>query len=193
MPTTDVGICKLGCAIIGAQTIVSLAQPKSASEIRCALFYPQRRDAELRKYRWNFAKRWQVMNAPDPSVVHPRLAHAYLLPANPWCLRVIRRSPVDNWPVDWEIAGRHLYTDFAPGWTLPFIARVPEAEFDPLFVDVLAASMAVVLTEPTTQSNSKQVNAREVYRMAVAAARAANSFEVEPEQDLPDEWERSRY
>ena len=193
MPVTDVDICNLGLGIIGASTqVVTLAQPKNVNETRCARFYPQRRDAELRKYRWNFAKRWQQMNAPDPAKVHPRFKNAYPLPTSPWCLRIIRQAH-DGGSVDWTVEGRHVFTDLSAGWWLPFIARVPEAEFDPLFVDVLAASMALILAEPVTQSNTKKADAREAYREALAAAKSANTFEVEPEQDQPDSWELSRY
>lgn len=192
MPVTDVDICNLGLGIIGASGIVSLAQPKSANEIRCARFYPQCRDAELRKHRWNFALRWQKMTAPDPAKVHPRFKFAYLLPTDPWCLRIVRRAH-DGGPIDWKVEGRHVFTDMIAGWWLPFIARVPEGDFDALFVDVLAARIAFVMAEPTTQSNTKKADARVAYRDAVVAASAADSFEKEPEDDNPDSWELSRY
>lgn len=192
MPVTDVDICNLGLGLIGASDIATLSAPAKPNEIRCARFYPQCRDSELRKHRWNFAKRWQQMTAADPSKVHPRLKYAYPLPTAPWCLRIIRRAH-DNGPIDWVVEGRYVYTDMAPGWWLPFIARASEAEFDPLFVDVLAARIAVSLCEPNTQSNTKKDDAQMAYRMAMIAAKSADSFEKEPEQDLPDSWELARY
>jgi len=192
MPVTDVDICNLGLGIIGASGVVSLAQPKSANETRCARFYPQRRDAELRKHRWNFAKRWQLMSTPDPTAKHPARRYGYVLPTDPWCLRIIRTAH-DGGPVDWDINGRHIFTDWSPGWWLHFIGRPPTAEFDPLFVDVLAASMALVLCEPATQSGSKKDDARQAYMEAIAAAKAANGFESEPEQPQPSSWELARF
>lgn len=188
MPVTDVDICNLGLGIIGASQISSLAQPQKANEIRCARVYPQVRDTELRKHRWLCAKRHQIMTGADPSKVHRSLRFAYSLPTDPWCLRVIRDQVSD-----WSVEGRYLYTDMTAGFWMSFIGRVPEADFDPLLVDVIAARLAFLLAEPVTQSNTKKADALDIYSKARADAKRANAFETGPEFPPADTWVTARF
>ena len=65
---------------------------------------------------------------------------------------------------------------------------IPPADFDPLFVDVLAARLAVDTAEAITQSNSKKAEAKDAYKEAVRDAGRANGFETQPSYAPDGEW-----
>jgi hypothetical protein len=104
--------------------------------------------------------------------------------------------PLRELGVTWEQRGRYLYNR-TNTLTLNYIKRVVEADFDPLFVGVLAARVAEELCEYVTQSNLKKADAHVQYDKGLRRARSANAVIIgmddrieEPDED--DEWIQGR-
>lgn len=184
-------IINLGLSPLGAYNVSTITPPVTPLEKKCADQYPQWRDSRLTANRWVFARNYEVLTlgAPSPSMATAERPHAFALPNN--CLRPIREKSAK-----WEQRGKHLYHNAAT-LTIEFIARVVEADFDPLFVDTLAAWITYRMCEYVTQSNIKKADAKSDYEDTIKVARAANALiigndEQIGEADDDDDWISAR-
>lgn len=180
---TDVGICNLAAVLLGASKITTLVPPVGIKAKEFAIVYPQALNAELRKRRWRFALSTDELTADGTwSSSNPR-AYRYVLA--PQVIRTVLRKGSD-----WILRGNYIYTDALEAPLLVEVVRtdLDPALFDPLFVDVLAGSIAYRLAEDLTQSNSKKAEAKDYYREAVKTAGKANAFELGPQEAPLGSW-----
>lgn len=186
---TDVQIINLGLAKIASARISRIDPPSSSLERHCAGGYQMWKRTELAKRRWVFALEIDyalTLVAELPGTDKP---FKYSLPTE--CLRPVREKYTE-----WRQAGRFVYSA-QKDLKITFIRNAAEAEFDPLFVDVLASRIAVECTEYVTQSNTKKADNSTLYRESVSTAAAANGFVIGPEDIQEDDsdfsWVNSRY
>ena len=144
---------------------------------------------ELAKHRWVFATEYSAQLTINAVVEREDgLNNKYGLPID--CLRPIRTKCTT-----WVQAGRFIYTD-SDTLFIDYIRNVPEADLDPLFVDVLASRVAMESVEYTTQSNTKKSDASILYERSLADAKKANAFTRGPEDIQADDadfgWITSR-
>lgn len=178
MPTA-VDICNLALDLLGQQRITGITAPGNSRERFFALQYPQQRDSMLRRHRWHFAKATVRLPRTGYDALDAK-PYSYDLPST--CLAV----PPHRSDAIWEMRGRKLVSETDAPIDVLIIRRVDESQFDALFVDALAARLAMVGCELLTQSNEKKQDAQNAYRMAMADARQANAFEVAFE-DIQDD------
>jgi hypothetical protein len=185
MAWTPVQIINMGLGKIAASRINSITPAVSPIEKHC-LDYPQWRDSELTKREWVFAHEVKVLPL-NATITGYALPYRYALP--PECLR-----PLRTYKTTWEQRGRFLFSDSGEGLTLEIIERKPEAEWDALFVDVMAGRVAVECSEFTTQSNTKTQIQKAFYDEAIAIAGQANAFIIGPRTINPDgtSWQTAR-
>lgn len=120
----------------GAASITSLDDANDKARL-CVEHYEPTVLAMLRRHPWNFAvKRVQLAEDSDEPV--NEWDHQFILPSDPFCVRVLQ---VNDGRDDYVIEGRKLLTDVETVY-LRYVARVNEAEFDPLFVEALAMQLA---------------------------------------------------
>ena len=88
MATSAVDICNSALNIIGASNIISLDEDSKAGRI-CKQRYPNVRDSVFRSHPWNcLINRIQLTaNTSSPTF---EFQYQYDLPADPFCLRVIK-------------------------------------------------------------------------------------------------------
>lgn len=190
MANTPVSIVNMGLSKIGQTLINSIQPPKTTTEKTVAMNYPQWRDSELALRRWVFATDIRTLTYSSQSTVakDAQRPYAYELPAD--CLRVVREKTSL-----WMIRGRVLWSPYNSE-TVEMIVRKDEADFDPLFVEMLAARSAKELVEPITQSNEKWQKAQASYKEAKDNAQRLNAFELEPDDinqsDDDSDWLRAR-
>ena len=106
--------------------------------------YPLVRDAILRRHPWNFA----VARASLPELSdEPAFGwkRQFQLPAN--CLRLLPltwQGKMNGEPIKHEVEGRRILTNAEAPLKIRYIRRVEDTSlFDPLFVQLLAAELAV--------------------------------------------------
>lgn len=197
MASSDVEICNIALTRIGHQTISSLAtgssSPKAAT--LCALHYPLCRDAVLRAHPWNFAIRRATLAQSSTTPNHEYL-YQHALPTD--CLKVIRTeweangfvgTAVYGFPgvhgmamdsAPYRIEGRFVLTNEGTV-KIEYIARVEDvAQFDDLFVDVLAQRLAAELCMPLKESTSTTQALWQVYGQKLSEARTADAQEGTP-------------
>lgn len=184
---TALGIINGGLGKIGATICSSIDPPRSPIEKHCATGYPDWRDSELTKdgRRWLFATIKIKLTPNGPPLEDDEKPYPYALPND--CLQ-----PLRNKSTEWEQRGNHIFSAYSDGITLEYIARVPESQWHPAFVEVMKCRVAVECVEFATQSNTKGVNADTRYDRAVQQAARANAFIRGPEDvtldDDNDTW-----
>jgi hypothetical protein len=183
-------ICNLGLGKIAASKISSLAPPRSAVERHCAEGYPQWRDSELTRNTWAFALSYRALTktGPDVSVPEDGRIYQYALPND--CMQPIRDKHTE-----WEQRGQFIYSVNST-LTLPYVKRANEADFHPLFVELLACRVAMECVEFATQSNTKGQAADQKYDYWLTEAKRVNAVIIGPQNveldDDNDEWVQAR-
>jgi hypothetical protein len=190
MAVSEVSICNLALQKLGAARIVSLTED-SRNARSCNTCYEHLRDTEIRRYKWNFAKRRATL---APSAVEPDHDFDLAFPLPIDCLRLL--PPAVN-GLDWRIESHEgqscILTNDGNTLEVEYVARITDpTRFDSSFVEMLACRMAEHMCEEITQSNTKKADARTDYKIARAEARQNNAFENISEEPPEDPWLAAR-
>ena len=182
-------VCNYGLAKVGSSRVNSLAPASSKLEKNCAQFYPQWRDSELTKRRWVFATFIRPLDLNPSADVPAPFTHGFDAPSN-----MLR--PIRDRASTWRQSGK-IFLTYGETFSLEYVARVPETDFDPLFLDVLGCRVVLENLEYLTQSNTKMADAKDSYKEAVRVAGANNAFIIGPEESVSadelDTWELARF
>lgn len=176
---TDLQITNLGLGKISSSRIQRLDPATSPLEVYMHNGYTPWKRAELTKRRWVFALEDDVVLSLKDTIAGVARPYKYELPTR--CLRPVRQKRTE-----WVQRGRFVYSA-DPALKIQQINNVPEADFDALFVDVLACWIAVQSCEYVTQSNTKKDDVKAMYGEAVAVAGKMNAFIIGPEDVTADD------
>lgn len=183
-----VDICNGALSLLGAERIIALEGTDSDNKrILCALFYEQARDAVLTDFPWNFAVRRTTLTAAlassDPNYPVFDWAYGFNLPADPYCLRVLRTY--GNEP--YEVNGRVLYCD-SSSISIKFIARITAvSQYQPMAAQAIAAYLAMMLALPLTESTTKYTSMANLYESLKRRAEDTDTQEGTPDEIDSDE------
>lgn len=177
---TALQIINIGLSKIGASRVSDIKPPRSSLEKFNAENYDHWKRSELAKRRWVFATEEEYALPLIAVVEGVERPYKYELPTK--CLRPIRERRTE-----WKQRKRFILSAQA-GLRITFIENVDETDFDPMFVEVLAARIAMENVEYNTQSNTKFSTAKAMYDEAVETAGQMNAFVIGPE-DIQDEDE----
>ena len=174
---TEVSICSNALRRLGDSPITSLTEDSERARLCNALYAPAR-DSLLRSHAFNFsitrASLAQLSTAPSFE-----FAHQYLLPTDPFCLRVLKME-FDDFKFKIENLageGRVLLTDEGTANIL-YIARITDPNlFDSIFVDTLTAKLAAELAYPITNTTSLQTQMERLFKLKLTEARSIDSTE----------------
>lgn len=177
---TDLQICNLGLGKISASRIKQLVPPVTSLEVFMSDGYEVWKRTELTKRRWVFALEDSYpLTLSATLTIETDQKYKFALPSD--CLRPVRQRQTE-----WKQRGRFLYSANS-SLSIQYVRNVPETDFDPLFVDVLAAWIGVQACEYVTQSNSKMRDAEAKYTEAVKVAGQMNAFVIGPEDIARDD------
>lgn len=143
-------------------------------------------DAMLRQHPWN----WAIRRAVLPALADKPAfgwARAFQMPID--CLRVLPiYDPARFNGADalYEIEGRRILTDLSAPLSIRYIARVSSADYDPMFVQALAASLAFRMASFVTGKQSYAERMREYAREALLQAQMVDALEGAPETPAGD-------
>jgi len=139
-------ICNLALAKIGDQMIMSLDDPSLESRF-CKLFYSPTLAALLRTHQWNWATGMaQLAQSATPPDFD--WDYAYQLPSDFARLLTFNAFKSNEPNVEFDIIGDKLMTDESTGYITYIKDIVDPNLFDPIFVEVLALSIASKLAKP---------------------------------------------
>ena len=153
--TSEVVICNLALSLIGQAPITSIDAPQNKVEQACALQYPLMRDAVLSEVEWSFAVSRYQWSTPSVDAPVWGFTKKSQLPTD--VLRVTYCSDSSyelkyNPNFHWVVEGRFILCDASTIYVRT-VNRIEEtAQYSNLFVQALAARLAMELSILITES-----------------------------------------
>lgn len=180
MVATETEIVNLGLDLIGEAPVTDILAPGNERATVAARQYYAARDALLRAHLWTFARKWVALTVSSTATLDVERPYQYPLPAE--CVRVIRPNTVH-----WVVRGRTIYWSESAALSVEIVQNgMTVPEFDPCFVEALAARIVLRMVERRTQSANKQQVLRQHYRDAIDEAIRAGAVEVEARDMFAD-------
>lgn len=178
--TSKNDICNLALDLLDAGTVQDIDNPNNATEELLARWYDHARKLCLRQHPWNFAAKRAALAS---SVTPPNFGYTAAFPVPADFIRVLSVNDndyfYDNFPTNHYgfednsiLVGDGLYSS---GDTLRLIYVCDftnVARMDPMFIDLLAHEIALLIAYKVTSQNSnvERVNALADKRKALAMA-----------------------
>lgn len=180
---SQTSIANAALTLLGADRIAAITDATERAAVMAEL-WDGARDAVLAAHPWNFALR-RASLAADAAAPAWGYDRQFTLPADPYCLRVLR---AEDSTMVWRVEGRKLLTDEAAPFKLLYVARVTEiAEWAPAFCDALAARLAADAAFKLTNSREQADLMHKLYTQRLRDARSLDGQEGTPEQVEADE------
>lgn len=158
-----VDIANLALSMLGERPITSLDDEQQDARL-VKLHYEYCRDACLEMCDWTFARKRFIPQAEEAGPIYG-WDYKYPIPADILIVRRVERNYSnarknklhygDPNPVPYELEQRAIYTDESTIYCLGTERVENEGLFSPLFVQALAARIAIAIAMPITQSNQK--------------------------------------
>jgi hypothetical protein len=195
MATSEVEVVNRALDHLNAAPVVDLAADvEEARRMRRA--FPIARDAVLRAYPWNCARR-RVRLAADATAPVFGYGKQFPLPEGPLPLRCLRVLLVGDTPhhTGWRVEGRYLLTDEGGPLPIEYVGQLTDvAQWDALLVEAIAYRLAADVAWPMTGSESRRAAMMDGYRTALAEARRIDAREQsQDEKVISDTWLTERF
>lgn len=193
MAASEISIANRALQKIGARRVESMTEDSPNARTVSAAFAPVR-DRLLRNYTWNFAKARTQVAADTSETVWGGL-HRFRKPND--FLRLLRGKEAgtndEEARVHWQIEGDYIVSDEDPPLEYVYIRQVTDpAQFDSLFSEVLALTLAVDICDEITQDDRKKQLLLEEREAMMAEARRVNSLENPSQTPPEDDWVLAR-
>lgn len=181
--TSETQIANLALTRIGDKQIASI-DSTGKTEALCKLHYPICRDSLLRMHPWNFAVK-RVTLALSAITPNHEFDYQHALPSD------FIKMGRTGWEADgyndaeYRIEGKFLLANDETA-TIEYIARITDvAQFDDLFVDLLAQRLAAEISMAITDNAAMTKNAWDMYTAKLQEARFQDASEGTP-RDVTD-------
>ena len=172
---SEVDIINSAMNMIGASNIIARDEDSKAARVSNQR-YDSIRDAVLRAHPWNCAVTRRSL-APDSETVAFDWDYQFTLPADPYCLRVLRLDYLD---IEFRVEGRKIVTN-EQSRNLIYIARGPDPHpYDTLLQEAIAARLAADVSFTLSQSTSLTQNMYSLYESKLKEARFVDATEGTP-------------
>lgn len=183
--TSKTDICNLALDLLSAGVVSNVDDPSNATEELLARHYDLCRRKVLRSHSWNFAIKRAVLAADSSDPVFG-YTYQFTLPAD--FVRLLHVCGTEDQIVSPELyqveGGKILISDtYSDAGTLniKYIYDIKTVSyFDPLFINLLAHELAMVIAYKVTDSNTNVQRVEQLRRDASALARAIDGQERPP-------------
>ncbi len=177
--TTKIGIINRALQLLGNQSISSLNEnsrgAKSMLRAYDSIFL-----AELRANTWSFS----IMRANLAADATPPIfgkARYFPLPGDFLFLAPEETTFQNPYRRDYQIEGTKIVTDLGPPLPIRYVSsNITESNFDPLFAEAFAYSLALATCEDITNNNTKKADLKDSYKEVMGQARKRNCVEQAP-------------
>jgi hypothetical protein len=183
--TAPAGICNLAFDLLRQkEPVVNLDTPESDLEGLASRWYDTVRRAVLGAYYWNFARKRKALslNATSPEF---GFANAYNLPNDYLALVFIGDQRNYFYETEYTIENGQILIDNNGGATLNIgyiYDHTDVAKFDPLFVRLLVAELALMFANSITGLNKGMKSIEKLKKELQIAARAKNGHDNPPKR-----------
>lgn len=173
---SDVDICNSALNMIGASNIISLTEDSRAARV-CNQRYEFVRDAVFRSHPWNCLIR-RTSLAADSDTPAFEFEYQHTLPADPYCLRVLRPQDPDT---IFKIEGRKVMSNTTQ-FKMIYVARVTDAnEYDQLLIETISARLAADISYALVNSAALSQSLMDMYSAKLSEARFVDATEGTPD------------
>ena len=194
--TTQTEIANRALQKIGAKRITAFGEATSKEGREVSAAWDGVRQAELRRYPWNFA----ITRASLPALTADPdwgFDQCFALPAG--CLRILEVNGSTN-SSHWQRESLNdtdktqvIACDFAAPLEVRFIQdRTDVGVWDPAFCEAFAAKLAAELALQLVDSASRKQLGDMGYRDAIADAQRSDAIENPPDELYEDDWNTAR-
>lgn len=177
---SDAAVCNLAFSLLRqSDRVTNIVTPSSPSETLGAQWYDPCRRSVLSTYPWNFARTRAVLslNAIDPAFGYP---DSYNLPNNFLAVVFIGDNYDDAYETDYSVEGNQILIDNngASTMNICYIKDFVEvARFDPVFLDLLVAELAIRFMNNITGLNKNPTWLEKHLQRMEAKARMKNGHD----------------
>ncbi len=141
MPSSWESVCNLALSRIGLEDITSLSDDL-ARAIACRVAYQNVVDEVLLGHDWVCARHQKDLAALATFPVY-KFDYQYILPVNPYCLRVREVANLAELPIKYQMMGRYILCDEPDGVYLSYIKRITDpAELDGILANCISLRLA---------------------------------------------------
>ena len=190
---TETDIANMALSRMGHNRLMTSFDDDATTEGNLVrLHYPRLRDSILRSHPWNFAIKRAVL-APEGSA--PAYEYTYKSPLPNDCLKVLRtRVESENIEDDYRIEGRYVLSN-SNATSIEYVSRVTDpAQFDTMFVDMLAWALAAECAMPLINDARVAQNAASMFQSLQRDARYVDAQEGKPRPIIDAyDWIIARY
>jgi hypothetical protein len=151
---SETSICNQALSWLGQGRIESLQEPSRSAEF-CADNYPFIRDSVLEDGYWSFAVGRVVSTVADQPAWDSEL---YLHPIPLDWVSVEKVVDTSKCEISWEVEGRDVLAPLTTVWMRGTRRITDTGKFSPLFVQAVAARLAVDLAIPIAGSSKLQAD-----------------------------------
>ncbi len=177
--------------LTASDRIDSLDDPTETARALSDVWVPTRQKV-LGEHPWNVALRRAIL-APKATAPAFGYTYAYLMPTDPWCLRVWGLSEDHHGSAKWKVEGRDILTNEGTSLYLYFIADVSDvATFPPHLVDLLAEALGESIAYRITGDRNAEALALDRYRSSLKVARSIDGQETAETYAYADAFEDAR-
>lgn len=176
MADTEFDIASRALGLVGMPAVSDFSSDTRESAFMGRM-YEARVKQLLGKYRWEFARKQQVLTAAASTPVG-RWDLAYELPAD--CL-IVRAFTLNDFPVEYQLAGdRYLYANLttADEPVLDYTYRVDEPYFPPHFTQALEWDLAMIAGAGIARKAELADFARDMFEIAFEEAKSNDAQQV---------------
>lgn len=144
------------------------------------LHFETTRQSELIKQAWSFAIFRTELTADPDAPVSSEYRYGYAVPED--ALRVLPLTDTGEATgriIPWKNEGGLILTNYSSPRLVRYIGNMTDpADWSPLFVEALAARLAMKIAIPLTQKPTFLTGAKNAYDEAIADARRMNAIEA---------------
>lgn len=177
--TTKIGIVNRALQLLGSQSISSL-QENSRGAKAVLRAYDSIFLAELRAHTWSFSIKRANLVADATAPIFGK-ARSFPLPGDWLYLAPNETTYIDPDRRDWQIEGTAIISDDTSPLPIRYVSsNITESNFDVLFAEALAASLAIATCEEITNSNTKLQAISQRYEKVMGDAKKRNATETAP-------------
>lgn len=199
MMASQTEIINRAIVLLGEARIASPSDDVKAAREMSALWDTTRR-ALLRAHRWGFAMKRAELSAMTDTPAF-QFDFVYLLPSDFLRLDMVgdewpgasltdyRTTDESVWAMASTTSGPAIESSLPAPLNIRYVADVTvTTHFDSLFVEALAAKLAVDAAQTLTGSESRRNSVRDALGVAISQAFAANAIERPPSPTPDDSW-----
>lgn len=177
--------------LTASDRIDTLEDPTDTARSLSDVWTPTRQRV-LSEHPWNVASRRAIL-APKATAPAFGFTYAYLMPSDPWCLRVWGLSRDHHGSAVWKVEGRDILTNEGTALYIHFIADVTDvATWPPYLVNVFAEALGESIAYRITGDRQAEAAALGRYRDSLPVARSLDAQESATAYAYADAFENAR-